>query len=78
LFLTLFLFIIVGKGKYGVMLCFNLVAIGVILRVIVSTQQILEVGGDFPVGIIVPYIVLGALVALKNYEEIRIEDIGYK
>ena len=43
-------------------------AIGVILRVIVSTQPNLEVGGGLPVGITVLYIVLGALVALKNYE----------
>ncbi len=43
-------------------------ALGVILRVIVSTQPNLEVGGGLPVGITVLYIVLGALVALKNYE----------
>ena len=43
-------------------------AIGVILRVIVSTQPNLEVGGGLPIGITVLYIVLGALVALKNYE----------
>ena len=43
-------------------------AIGVILRVIVSTQPNLEVGGGLPVGITVLYIVLGALVSLKNYE----------
>lgn len=42
---------------------------GVILRVIVSTQPNLEVGGGLPLGITVLYIVLGALVALKNYEE---------
>jgi hypothetical protein len=41
---------------------------GVILRVIVSTQPNLEVGGGLPLGITVLYIVLGALVALKNYE----------
>ena len=43
-------------------------AIGVILRVIVSTQPNLEVGGGLPVGITALYIVLGALVSLKNYE----------
>lgn len=43
-------------------------AIGVILRVIVSTQPNLEVGGGLPIGITVLYIVLGALVAMKNYE----------
>ncbi len=43
-------------------------AIGVILRVIISTQPNLEVGGGLPVGITVLYIVLGALVSLKNYE----------
>ncbi len=43
-------------------------AIGVILRIIVSTQPNLEVGGGLPVGITVLYIVLGALVSLKNYE----------
>ena len=42
--------------------------IGVVLRVIISTQPNLEVGGGLPVGITVLYIVLGALVALKNYE----------
>ncbi len=43
-------------------------AIGVMLRVIISTQPNLEVGGGLPVGITVLYIVLGALVSLKNYE----------
>jgi hypothetical protein len=43
-------------------------AVGVILRVIISTQPNLEVGGGLPVGITVLYIVLGALVSLKNYE----------
>ena len=43
-------------------------AIGVILRVIISTQPNLEVGGGLPIGITVLYIVLGSLVALKNYE----------
>ncbi len=43
-------------------------ALGVILRVAVSTQPSLEVGGGLPVGVTVLYIVLGALVSLKNYE----------
>jgi hypothetical protein len=43
-------------------------ALGVILRVAVSTQPNLEVGGGLPVGITALYIVLGALVSLKNYE----------
>ncbi len=43
-------------------------AAGVILRVIISTQPGLEVGGGLPVGVTVLYIVLGALVSLKNYE----------
>jgi hypothetical protein len=43
-------------------------AIGVILRVVVSTQPNLEVGGGLPIGITALYIVLGALVSLKNYE----------
>jgi FtsH-binding integral membrane protein len=43
-------------------------ALGVILRVIVSTQPNLELGGGLPVGITALYIVLGALVTLKNYE----------
>lgn len=42
--------------------------IGVILRIIIGTQPNLEVGGGLPVGITVIYIVLGALIALKNYE----------
>ena len=42
--------------------------IGVILRVTISTQPNLEVGGGLPAGITVLYIVLGAMVALKNYE----------
>ncbi len=40
------------------------------LRVVISTQPNLEVGGGLPVGITVLYIVLGALVALKNYEAV--------
>jgi len=43
-------------------------AIGVILRVAVSIQPNLEVGGGLPVGVTALYIVLGALVSLKNYE----------
>ena len=43
-------------------------AIGVILRVVVSTQPSLEVGGGLPVGATALYIVLGALVSLKCYE----------
>jgi hypothetical protein len=45
-------------------------ALGVALRVVVSTQPSLEVGGGLPVGVTVLYIVLGALVALKNYEAV--------
>ena len=43
-------------------------ALGVILRVVVSTQPSLEVGGGLPVGVTALYIVLGALVSLKCYE----------
>ena len=43
-------------------------AIGVCLRVVVSTQPNLEVGGGLPIGVTVLYIVLGALVSMKNYE----------
>ncbi len=43
-------------------------ALGVILRVIVSTQPSLEVGGGLPVGVTALYIVIGALVSMKNYE----------
>jgi hypothetical protein len=43
-------------------------AFGVVLRVIISTQPNLEVGGGLPVGVTALYIVLGSLVALKNYE----------
>jgi hypothetical protein len=45
-------------------------AIGIILRVIVSTKPNLEVGGGLPVGVTVLYIVIGALVSLKNYESV--------
>ena len=43
-------------------------ALGVILRVVVSTEPNLEVGGGLPAGVTALYIVIGALVALKNYE----------
>jgi len=45
-------------------------AIGVLLRVIISTEPSLEVGGSLPVGVTALYIVIGALVALKNYEAV--------
>lgn len=45
-------------------------ALGVSLRVIVSTQPSLEVGGGLPVGVTVLYIVLGALVSLTCYESV--------
>lgn len=44
--------------------------VGVALRVAVSTQPGIEVGGGLPVGVTVLYIVLGALVALKNFESV--------
>ena len=44
--------------------------IGVILRVIISTQPNFEIGGGLPIGITILYIVLGALVALKNFESL--------
>ncbi len=44
--------------------------IGVALRVIVSTQPSLDVGGGLPVGVTVLYIVLGSFVALKSYESL--------
>ena len=43
-------------------------AVGVLLRVAISTQPSLEVGGGLPVGVTVLYIVIGALVSFKNYE----------
>lgn len=43
-------------------------AVGVLLRVTISTQPNLEVGGALPIGVTVLYIVLGTLVSLKNYE----------
>jgi FtsH-binding integral membrane protein len=42
--------------------------VGVALRIVVSTQPNLEVGGGLPVGVTVLYIVIGALVSLKCYE----------
>jgi len=45
-------------------------AIGVILRVVISTKPNLEVGGGLPVGVTVLYIVIGTLVSLKNYESV--------
>jgi peptidoglycan/LPS O-acetylase OafA/YrhL len=45
-------------------------AVGVALRVIVSTQPSLEVGGGLPPGVTVLYIVLGALVSLMCYESV--------
>lgn len=41
---------------------------GVALRVIISAQPALEVGGGLPIGVTVIYIVMGALVSLKTYE----------
>ena len=52
---------------------------GVILRVAVSTQPSLEVGGGLPIGVTVLYIVLGSLVALKAYEsfiELRTRSVA--
>jgi hypothetical protein len=45
-------------------------ALGVILRVVISMNPSLEVGGGLPVGVTVLYIVLGSLVSLKNYESV--------
>jgi hypothetical protein len=45
-------------------------AVGVILRVLVNTKPNLEVGGGLPIGVTVVYIVIGALVSLKNYESV--------
>jgi peptidoglycan/LPS O-acetylase OafA/YrhL len=44
--------------------------IGVVLRVAVSTQPNVEVGGGLPAGVTALYIVIGALVALKSYESV--------
>ena len=53
-------------------------ALGVILRVIVSTQPNLEVGGGLPVGITVLYIVRCPGCTEKLRSNVRIKDIGYK
>ena len=45
-------------------------ALGVALRVVVSTQPNLEVGGGLPLGVTALYIVLGTLVALLNLESV--------
>jgi len=45
-------------------------AIGVILRIAISVNPSLEVGGGLPVGVTVFYIVLGSLVSLKSYESV--------
>jgi hypothetical protein len=45
-------------------------AVGVALRVVVSTQPSLEVGGGLPLGVTVLYIVLGVLVSLMCYESV--------
>jgi hypothetical protein len=52
-------------------------AIGVLLRVIISTKPSFEVGGGLPVGVTVLYIVIGALVSLKNYEAVLELRIPY-
>ena len=43
-------------------------ALGVLLRIVISSQPNLEVGGGLPIGVTVFYIVLGSLVSLKAYE----------
>ena len=45
-------------------------AIGIILRVAISTMPSLEVGGGLPSGVTALYIVIAALVVLKCYESI--------
>jgi hypothetical protein len=45
-------------------------SIGVLLRIVVSSQPNLEVGGGLPVGVTALYVVLGALVSLKAYESV--------
>jgi len=44
--------------------------VGIILRLAISTEPSLEVGGGLPVAVTALYIVLGALVSLKNYESL--------
>jgi hypothetical protein len=44
--------------------------VGIGLRVAVSTQPSLEVGGGLPASVTTLYIVLGALLALKSYESL--------
>ena len=56
------------RSRWGFAGASILGAVGVCLRVVVSTQPSLEVGGGLPTGVTVLYIVLGALVSLKNYE----------
>jgi hypothetical protein len=43
-------------------------ALGVALRLMVSTQPGVEVGGGLPLGVDLLYVALGCLVALTNYE----------
>jgi hypothetical protein len=45
-------------------------ALGVIIRVLVSTKPSLEVGGGLPIGVTILYIVLGSMVSLKSYEAV--------
>ena len=45
-------------------------AIGVVLRIAISINPSLEVGGGLPLGVTVLYIVLGSLVSLKSYESV--------
>jgi len=45
-------------------------AIGVALRLVVSTQPNLEVGGGLPLGVTAVYVALGTLVALLNLESV--------
>jgi len=45
-------------------------AIGVALRLVVSTQPNLEVGGGLPLGVTAAYVALGTLVALLNFESV--------
>lgn len=45
-------------------------AFGVFLRIVISSQPNLEVGGGLPIGVTAFYIVLGSLVSLKAYESV--------